>query len=79
MPKKSIALRLLSKARLMLGKIWVFLWDRRYLSEKKRSFYELSDTCQIPRLAVLYEMYFGLKTNGCFVEVGAYSNEIFLH
>jgi FkbM family methyltransferase len=38
-------------------------------------FYKMSPTCQIPGLDSVYEQYFGRKTNGCFVEVGAYDGE----
>ena len=41
----------------------------------KIDFYGLSPTCQIPKLNTIYEMYFGQKNNGCFVEVGAYDGE----
>jgi len=41
------------------------------------SFYSVSKTCQIPRLSMLYERYFGCCTNGCFVEIGAYDGESF--
>ena len=40
-----------------------------------RLFYNLSPTCQIPKLDVIYQQFFGLKNNGCFVEVGAYDGE----
>ncbi|MGC9469397.1 MAG: FkbM family methyltransferase [Anaerolineae bacterium] len=39
------------------------------------SFYKLSPTCQIPNLGIIYELYFGQRTDGCFVEVGAYDGE----
>lgn len=38
-------------------------------------FYQLSSTCQIPKLDTIYEQYFGRRTDGCFVEVGAYDGE----
>jgi FkbM family methyltransferase len=38
-------------------------------------FYHLSDTCQIPDLAAIYERQFGRRTDGCFVEVGAFDGE----
>ena len=34
--------------------------------------YETSPTCQIPNLPEIYEKYFGYKTDGTFIEVGAY-------
>jgi FkbM family methyltransferase len=37
--------------------------------------YKLSATCQINRLADLYEVFLGHKTDGCFVEVGAFDGE----
>ena len=39
------------------------------------SYYKLSPTCQIPKLHMIYELYFGHKSDGCFVEVGAYDGE----
>ena len=44
------------------------------LSDNKL-FYKLSPTCQIPKLEVIYQQFFGLKNNGCFVEVGAYDGD----
>jgi FkbM family methyltransferase len=35
-------------------------------------FYPTSDSCQIQCLSELYEKYFGKKTDGVFVEIGAY-------
>lgn len=75
MAKHSIALILIHRVRSLLGKIRKFLKRGRCSVEQMESFYKLSGTCQIPRLAVFYEMYFGKKTNGCFVEVGAYDGE----
>ena len=37
--------------------------------------YRTSPTCQIPGLAALYEQYLGYKTDGLFVEVGAFDGE----
>jgi FkbM family methyltransferase len=34
--------------------------------------YKISDSCQIPVLNAVYEKYFGDKTDGHFVEIGAY-------
>lgn len=38
-------------------------------------YYNISSTCQIPKLDFLYEKYFGKIDNGVFVEVGAYDGE----
>jgi len=55
---------------------------RQFLLKKKRPgsdveshFYPLSPTCQIPNLAIIYELYFGRRTDGCFVEVGAFDGD----
>lgn len=40
-----------------------------------KSFYELAATCQIPNLGHLYKLFLGYKTDGYFVEVGAYDGE----
>ncbi len=40
-----------------------------------KGFYPLSETCQIPKLTLIYEQYFGKITDGTFVEVGAYDGE----
>ncbi len=37
--------------------------------------YQASKTCQIPGLAQIYEQYLGFKTDGTFVEVGAFDGE----
>ena len=39
------------------------------------SHYSLSPTCQIKRLADLYETFLGYKTDGYFVEVGAFDGD----
>ena len=44
------------------------------LHEEHR-FYKLSSSCQIPKLDVIYESLFGRRTDGCFVEVGAFDGE----
>jgi FkbM family methyltransferase len=41
------------------------------------SFYQPSPSCQIPILGALLEHLFGQRTDGCFVEVGAYDGETF--
>ncbi len=38
-------------------------------------FYPFSETCQIPKLSLIIEQYFGKGTNGTFIEVGAYDGE----
>lgn len=38
-------------------------------------YYKVSETCQIPRLAEIYELFFGKKPDGIFVEVGAFDGE----
>jgi len=38
-------------------------------------YYKLSTTCQIPELGKIYEQYFHKRTDGCFVEIGAYDGE----
>jgi len=40
-----------------------------------RSFYVLSRTCQIGGLATIYEKFFGNRSDGVFVEVGAFDGE----
>lgn len=44
-------------------------------SPDARSFYRLSPTCQIPRLGDLYAAYFGERSHGFFVEIGAFDGE----
>ncbi len=39
------------------------------------SFYQLASSCQIPNLQHLYKLFLGYKTDGYFVEVGAYDGE----
>src|SRR5579885_680685 len=41
------------------------------------SFYRPTQTCQIPILGGLYEHLFGERTDGTFVEVGAYDGETY--
>ena len=42
-----------------------------------RSFYAHPTLCQIPILGSLYEQLFGTRTDGAFVEVGAFNGETF--
>lgn len=39
------------------------------------SFYKLSNTCQINKLSDIYELFLGKKTDGFFVEFGAFDGE----
>lgn len=57
----------------MLQKILANSKERR--NDGKDYYYNLSPTCQIPHLAKIYEQYFGKKSDGTFVEVGAYDGE----
>jgi FkbM family methyltransferase len=41
------------------------------------SYYKVSETCQIRELTTLYELFFGQRSNGFFVEVGAFDGESF--
>src|SRR6266849_5987581 len=41
------------------------------------AFYVPSPSCQIPTLAFLYELFFGRRNDGRFVEVGAYDGYSF--
>ena len=50
-------------------------WRRKDLDRPPTAFYRLSETCQIPRLDDLYAQYFGERTDGCFIEIGAYDGE----
>ena len=43
--------------------------------KKQQKYYNLSQTCQITNLNIIYEQYFGQRTNGCFVEIGAFDGE----
>jgi FkbM family methyltransferase len=45
--------------------------------EGARDFYEVAPSCQIPNLGFLYELVFGQRTAGTFVEVGAYDGITF--
>ena len=62
----------------MLSKISNKFWSL-FQSDKKcnfsNSFFRLSQTCQIPRLGLIYEQYFRKITNGTFVEIGAFDGE----
>lgn len=59
----------------MFRKIRQLLTSSSPSEDEKGCFYNLSTTCQIPKLDVVYEQYFGHKTDGCFVEVGAFDGE----
>jgi len=53
---------------------------KRYFMPKTQpgaapAYYKLSPTCQIPDLQIIYEQYFGRRTDALFVEVGAYDGE----
>jgi len=48
---------------------------QRKTSPESSTFYPVSETCQIPDLDAIYQKYFGRRTDGCFVEVGAFDGE----
>jgi FkbM family methyltransferase len=43
--------------------------------ERDKNYYLLSETCQIPNLANIYELFLGIRENGFFVDVGSYDGE----
>jgi len=47
----------------------------RNKKDQTKSFYSISQTCQIPKLDIIFENFFGKINDGCFVEVGAYDGE----
>ena len=62
----------------MFLKIIERLFQKKHLVDDenyKNKGYVLSDTCQIPKLAEIYEMFIGIKKNGYFVDCGAYDGE----
>lgn len=59
----------------ILRKVKRYLMLSKPSQNEASSFYKLSPTCQIPKLDVIYERYFEQRTDGCFVEVGAYDGE----
>ena len=54
-----------------MGDIW---GDALYI---KQNTYNVSNTCQIQDLNLIYEKYFGYSSNRFFVEIGAYDGETF--
>lgn len=46
--------------------------ELEYVARKRSSFYKPSSSCQIPELATLYRLFLGERTDGLFVEVGAF-------
>lgn len=59
----------------ILGRIRRYLKPSAPAAGETPRFYKLSPTCQIPKLDVIYEQYFGRRTDRYFVEVGAYDGE----
>ena len=59
----------------IIRKIKRFIKASTPVVDEPTCFYNLSPTCQVPRLAVIYERYFGRRIDGCFVEVGAYDGD----
>lgn len=64
----------------MLNKIMSCLLRRTVVPKKmskhqRHSFYPVSETCQVPNLADIYELFWGEKSVGVFVEVGAFDGE----
>ncbi len=49
--------------------------DRPPTAPVRHEFYSLPPSCQIPKLGAVYERHFGRRTQGSFVEVGAYDGE----
>lgn len=60
-----------------LGQPFAEAAARRLAAATGESFYRPSGTCQIHVLPGLYEQLFGERTDGSFVEVGAYDGETF--
>ena len=46
-------------------------------TKSARPYYRVSPTCQIPELATLFELFFGKRSDGYFVEVGAFDGDSF--
>ena len=59
----------------MIQKIRNAIKTSEYTRIEPSRFYKLSPTCQIRKLDIIYEQYFGRRTDGYFVEVGAYDGE----
>ena len=59
----------------IIRKIKRFIKTSTPVVDEPPCFYNLSPTCQVPRLEVIYERYFGRRIDGCFVEVGAYDGD----
>jgi FkbM family methyltransferase len=60
---------------LILKKIIRKIVHDPYVETPLENFFKLSPTCQIPKLDIIYEQYFGRRADGCFVEVGAFDGE----
>lgn len=48
---------------------------RRPQPPTEHKYFKCSPTCQVPTLWTFYEQYFGCRSDGCFVEVGAFDGE----
>jgi len=59
----------------MLRKLTKRLFQVREKKNRTKPFYQLTSTCQIPKLDMIYRQYFGECTDGCFIEVGAFDGE----
>jgi len=46
-----------------------------FLKRSGKGVFPIADTCQIPKLFIIYEQYFGKDKVGTFVEIGAFDGE----
>lgn len=59
----------------ILRKLKNHLFPSKTKNVQTSHFYKFSPTCQISDLNIIYEQYFDRRTDGCFVEVGAFDGE----
>lgn len=59
----------------VLWKIKGFFREKHVCFSEPAGFYKFPPSCQVPKIDVIYEQYFGQRTDGCFVEVGAFDGE----
>ncbi len=70
-----LAMRKVRKTMSILQRIRRCLKPGKATVDETPPFYKLPPTCQVPKIDVIYEQYFGQRTDGCFVEVGAFDGE----
>lgn len=77
MSTKSLSFRIVDLMRRFFNVFGIDLTIQRLTASRHFSFFIADPTCQIPNLASLYEQFFGRRSDGFVVEIGAFDGKTF--